>query len=125
MTYLEAEKQLVLFLAGLLGLEPDRNVFAGALPVGMEEGITVSLEEGHPATQSLANTFTALICGYSRSRRNIRTQAFEAASALPVFGQQGLLSISMNEKMPLKFAVSGEKEDVQHSFSLCLTVSFV
>ena len=125
MTYLEAEKQLVLFLAGVLGLEPDRNVFAGALPIGMEEGITVSLEEGHPATQSQANTFTALVCGYSRNRRNIRSLAFATASALPVFGKSGLLSISMNEKMPLKFAVSGEKKDVQHSFSLSLTVSFV
>ena len=125
MTYLEAEKQLVLFLAELLKLEPDNNVCAGTLPIGMDEGITVSLVEGHPATQSQANTFTGLVCGYSRSRRNIRSLAFATASALPVFGKSGLLSISMNEKMPLKFAVDGEKENVQHSFSLYLTVSFV
>lgn len=125
MTYLEAEKQLVLFLAGVLGLEPDRNVFAGTMPIGMDEGVTVSLVEGYPATQSQVNTFTALVCGYSRNRRSVRSQAFEMASALPAFGKSGLLSISMSEKMPLKFAVSGEKEDVQHSFSLCLTVSFV
>ena len=125
MTYLEAEKQLVLFLAGLLGLEPDRNVFAGDLPIGMDEGITVSLVEGLPATQSQVNTFTGLVCGYSRSRRNIRSLAFETASALPVFGSHALLSIRMNEKMPLKFAVSGERENVLHSFSLYLTVSFI
>ena len=125
MTYLEVEKQLVLFLAELLELEPDKTVFAGELPIGIDEGMTISLQEGQPATHSQTNIFTASICSFSYCRRSIRQQAFTIASALPVFGKSGLLSVCMHETTPLKFSVSGEKEGALHSFSLSLTVKFI
>ena len=125
MTYLEAEKELVVFLGEILELEPDREIFAGELPDGVTEGITVDLTEGTPATLMEANAFTCCIAGYSSSRKTCRNQAFAVTSKLPVYGKNGLLSVNLSENAPLKFAFDDKIDGKIHSFTLELNITFI
>lgn len=125
MTYLEAEKKLVLFLAGVLDLSPDRDIFAGTLPEGVQEGITAELVSGEPAALNNTNIFTARICGRSLSRKKSRQYAHALVSVLPVFGKAGLLSVRVKEEVPLKFAEDRSTGACLHTFSLDLCVSFI
>lgn len=123
MTYLEAEKNLVLFLAGALELAPDREIFAGTPPDGVIEAMTVDLREGYPASINRTNSFTVHIGGKYLSRQICRQYAFSVTSLLPVYGENSLISVILDEKAPLKF-YEEEKDGKIHCFNLVLTVTF-
>ena len=125
MTYLEAERKLVMFLGEILDLEPDREIFAGKLPDGVVEGITVDLVEGKPATLTESNEFTCYVTGYYLSRKTCRSHAFSITSKLPVYGKNGLLSVNLAENTPLKFKFDDEIDVKIHTFTLATDITFI
>ena len=125
MTYLEAEKELVVFLGGILELEPDREIFAGELPDGVTEGVTVDLTDGFPATLTEVNAFSCSIVGYSSLRKTCRSQALAITSKLPVYGKNGLLSVTLAENAPLKFTFDDKTDGKIHTFTLKLDITFI
>ena len=125
MNYLEAEKKLVQFLAGLLHLEPDQEIFAGNLPDGIPTGVTIDLESGIPAGVGQVNTFSVCVCGCFHSRTLCREKAFSITSALPVFGQSDLLSIRTAPDQPLVFSGNTPEGKSIYSFQLKLILTFI
>lgn len=125
MTYLEAERALVVFLGEILGVDPDREIFAGELPDGLSEGITVDLSEGKPATLMESNKFTCQIAGYYSLRKTCRNHAFAITSRLPVYGKNGLLSVTLTENAPLKFASDDKFDGKRHIFALAADITFI
>ena len=125
MTYLEAERELVQFLGGILDLDPDREIFAGELPGGITDGITVDLTEGKPATLITSNTFTCCVMGNFTSRKTCRSHAYIIASNLPVYGKNGLLSVTLSEKSPLKFTFDEKSDGKIHTFTLYTEITFI
>ena len=124
MTYLEAEKNLVLFLAGALDLAPDREIFAGTPPDGVVEAMTVDLREGYPASINRTNSFTVHIGGKYFSRQICRQYAFSVTSLLPAYEKNSLISVILDEKVPLKFYEEEKNDGKIHCFDLVLTVTF-
>ena len=125
MTCFEAEKQLVLFLAGVLDLVPDREIFSNALPDGVPEGIWAKFERGRPADLAGPNSFTARVRGRFRSRAACALKADSIVSALPVFGVNGLLSIRTGEGEQVTFPPPEEDGPSAFDFSILLSVDFV
>ena len=125
MTYLEAERELVMFLGEILELEPDRKIFAGELPDGVTEGITVDLTEGKPATLTESNAFTCCVTGHCLSRKTCRNHAFAITSKLPVYGKNGLLSVNLTENTPLKFKFDDKIDGKTHTFTLEVDITFI
>ncbi|MBE6393150.1 MAG: hypothetical protein E7044_03740 [Lentisphaerae bacterium] len=125
MTYLEAERKLVIFLGEILDSEPDRGIFAGELPDGVTEGVTVDLTEGRPATLTDSNAFSCCIAGHFSSRKICRSQAFAITSKLPVYGKNGLLSVNLSENIPLKFTFDDKFDGKIHTFTLALDITFI
>ena len=124
MTYLEAEKNLVLFLAGALELAPDREIFAGTPPDGVIEAMTVDLKEGYPASVNRTNTFTVRTGGKYLCRQICRQNAFSVTSLLPAYGKSSLISVILDEKAPLKFFTEEQNDEKIHCFTLDLIVTF-
>ena len=125
MTSLEAERQLVLFLAGVLELVPDREIFADALPDALPEGVWVRFEQGHPATLTRPNKFTAGVRGRFRSRSECAERADAVTSALPVFGVGDILSIQVGGEVQTASSRPEENAIPCFEFSIPLTVDFI
>lgn len=124
MTYLEAEKNLVLFFAETLDLIPDREIFAGTPPDGIIEAMTVELQEGYPASVNRINSFTVRISGKYLSRQMCRQYAFSVTSQLPAYGKNSLISVTLNENTPLKFSQEEQNDGKLHCFVLALEAAF-
>ena len=125
MTCFEAEKRLVLFLAGILDLVPDREIFSNALPDGIPEGVWAKFEQGRPADLAETNSFTARVRGRFRSRAACALKADAIVSALPVFGVRGLLSIRAGKGEQVTFPPPEENAPAAFEFSIQLSVDFV
>lgn len=122
---MEAERELVIFLGATLGLEPDREIFAGELPDGVMEGITVDLTGGNPATLTESHEFTCKVSGHYLSRKTCRSHAFGITSKLPVYGKNGLLSVTLTENAPLKFTFDEKNDGKIHTFELATDITFI
>ena len=125
MTCFEAEKRLVLFLAGILDLVPDREIFCSALPDGVPEGVWAKFEQGRPADLAEPNSFTARVRGRFRSREACALKADAVVSALPVFGVRGLLSIRVGRGEQVAFPPPEPDGAAAFEFSIQLSVDFV
>lgn len=125
MTCFEAEKRLVLFLAGILDLVPDREIFSNALPDGVPEGVWAKFEQGRPANLAETSRYTARVRGRFRSRETCALEADAIASALPVFGVRGLLAVRVAEGAQLTFPPPEEDGPSAFEFSIRLSVDFV
>lgn len=125
MTYFEAERQLVLFLAETLDLVPDREIFSNALPDGVPEGVWAKFEQGRPATLARANSFTAVVRGRYRAREECAAKAAAITAALPVFGIGGLLAVTAGEGEQITFSQPEKTPVPCFEFSIRLAVNFI
>ncbi len=123
MELLQARRAVMALLEEKLHLSENRTLFAGAIPVGIPEGIAFrisGIRAWHPAQ---AVECEAEIHGIYADETCLHTQLAILRELFACKGESGLLSWQLAGTVKLEF-LPGENQD-RYSFTLPLVLSFV